>query len=99
MPRPSYPIICFCAAAALLSALAAWENATGGLSDGAVSEIVFPHLRQAREQQRQLHADIVAEQARRRQLDELSPAVADGRVSLLEGASRLRELYRGEPES
>ncbi len=99
MPRPSYPILCVCAVAALLSALAAWENATGGLSNGPLCDLLFPNVRDAKDRRRQIEAEVAAEQARRRQLDELTRAVEAGRVSLLEGAGRLRELYRGEPPS
>ncbi len=99
MPRPSYPILAVCVAAAFLSALAAWENATGGLSNGPASDLFIPGLRAARERRRQLDAEVAAEQARRRQIDELDREVAAGRLSLLDGASRLRELHRGGPPS
>jgi hypothetical protein len=99
MQRPSYLIFGAWAVAALLSALAAWESATGGLSNGPVSDVLFPDLRAARARQRQLGAEVAAEQARRRQVDELDGMLAAGHLSLLDGASRLRELHRGEPES
>jgi hypothetical protein len=99
MPRPSYPIVCFCAAVALLSALAAWEGAVGGLSNGPMADLLFPSLREAKQQRRQLDADYLAEQVRWQQRMELIKATAAGRVSLLDGAGRLRELYRAEPES
>jgi hypothetical protein len=99
MPRPSYPILCACAAVALLSALVAWERATGGLSSAPISDLLFPDLRAAKEQRGQLAADIAAGQLRCRQLDELGREAAAGRLSLVEGAARLRELYREEPEA
>src|SRR5262249_25611948 len=43
--------------------------------------------------------DLASEQGRRRQLDEVVIAATAGRMSLLEGAARLRELYRGEPDT
>jgi hypothetical protein len=98
MPRLSYMTVSLCILAALLSALALWENATGGLSSSPLAELLVPSLREAREQRMKLSAAVAAEMARRRQIDQVVLATAAERLSLLEGAGRLRELYRDEPE-
>jgi hypothetical protein len=99
MLRPSQTILSFFALAALLSVLAAWENMAGGVSGSSLSDVVYPDMREAKQKERRLLADLASEQGRRRQMDDVVLAAVAGRTSLLEGAGRLRELYRGEPES
>jgi hypothetical protein len=97
MSRLSHPAVGLCILAALLSGLTLWEHLAGGLSESSLSELAFPGLARAQERRRQLEADTVVERARRRHIDELIEDMAEGRRSLLDGASRMRELYRDQP--
>jgi hypothetical protein len=67
------------------------------LSESSLSELAFPGLAKARERQRQLGADSLVERARRRQIDELIADMVEGRRSLIDGASRMHELYCDQP--
>jgi hypothetical protein len=97
MPRLSHTTICLCAAAGVLTALAAWEEATDGSGESPIGRIFVPGMHRIRQRREQLQAHVAAQQDQRRQTHELVVEIAAGRTTLPEGAARLRELYRPLP--
>ena len=83
--------------AAMLSALSAWDYQAGRPDDSPLSRVAGPLLGPEREQARA--ADVACARAvdRSRQLEELSREVAAGRLSLLEGAARVRDIRLADP--
>ena len=98
MLRPSRPTLCLLITAALLSALYECQRRA---EEWDASPLAAGALRLApwvSEDTRALNGRLARTVARSQQLDELAAEVAAGRVSLLDGAARLRDLYRAAPD-
>jgi hypothetical protein len=55
-------------------------------------------LGDALERRAEVQADLAATLERRRRAEELATAVVEGRLTLREGAARLRDMYRAAPD-
>lgn len=93
MPRFSQPTVCLLGVLALVSALVVWDG-TAEPPDASA-----PSLWAVLERRRELDAQVAVEAARGQRVRELAGDVAAGRLSLLEGAGRLRGCYRPVPGS
>jgi hypothetical protein len=82
---------------ALLSALCEWDGVAERVDDSPLSRLAGPLTPQAIEQGRALDAETARAVARSRRMAELARDVAEGRLSLLEGAARMRDVYRADP--
>jgi hypothetical protein len=98
MPRFSRPTVCLIIVAGLFTALHAWHR----ISDEMASDRLFyvaacwssPELMRER---KELNARTAVDHIRWQRADEIAHAVAEGRMSLLDGAAQLRDMYRAEP--
>jgi hypothetical protein len=94
VPRLSRSTVALLLVLALLSGLDGWlrlAERSGCSAPPALSRLL---LREALERQTAVRADVAAALERRRRVEELARAVAQGRLTLREGAARLREVYR-----
>jgi hypothetical protein len=98
MLRLSRPTAFLLIAAGLLSALSECERRA---EESDASPLPAAPVRLApwlSEEARRLDGRVALAVARSRQVDELAGEVAAGRVSLLDGAARLRDIYRATPD-
>jgi hypothetical protein len=98
MLRLSRPTIALFLGVALLNALHGWAlvaEQAGYTAPPAVSRLL---LRDVLERRAAVLANLDGARGRQRGAQELAAAVAQGRLTLYEGAARLRDLYRGAPD-
>jgi hypothetical protein len=98
VPRLLPLTIVLLSSASLLAALLTWASRPAeepaGAPPPAVSHLL---LRDALNRKQELKAEIAAGLAREQQTDDVAEEVAAGRLSLLEGAGRVRAVWRGMP--
>jgi hypothetical protein len=99
MPQPSRLIVCLGLGAALLSALSGWDRLEDERWSGRLSGLAAGRLSpRLMRRQRELDARPAPLVERARRADEVAGEAAAGRLSLLDGAARLRDLYRAAPD-
>ena len=82
---------------ALLSALAGWDRLAERRGTSALSSLGSRSVPRATDERRELDARMELTLARSRRIDEVAGEVAAGRLSLLDGAARLRDIHRAAP--
>ncbi len=97
MLRLSRPTTSLLTAAALLSALTAWDGCAEQWDVSPLSRLGSLSVPQLREDQEKLAAQQAEVTERTRRLQEVTDAVVAGRLSLLDAAARVRDIQSASP--
>lgn len=98
MPRHTQLTFALVIGLGLLIAMDGWLRVADRVGYSLPPGLSRPFLREALERQTAMRADMAATVERGRRADELAMAVMRGRLTLHEGAARLRELYAAPPQ-
>jgi hypothetical protein len=97
MLRLSRSTVGLAVGAALLSALAGWDRLAEERGQSPLSSFGGRAVPGVMDKGRELDGRMAAALARSRRIDEVAGDVADSRLSLLDGAARLRDIHRAAP--
>src|SRR5579884_3133201 len=98
MPRLSRVTVALFLGACLLSATHGWMRLAELWGYSLPPSVTHLLLRPALERREAVRAEVDAALERRRRAEELATAVVQERLTLREGAARLRDLYRSAPD-